>query len=104
MDDSYDYVSAEYILARSNDGKVTTSLRRNRIVRRKCGFVWIGNVHEYLEVYGKGLEGNFAIEHGKVKEYTDRNLKIFKDMEKTNKKFTPRDMYYYANELFDNKY
>ena len=104
MDDSYDYVSAEYILARNNDGKVTTSLRRNRIVKRKRGFVWIGNVHEYLEVYGKGLEGNFSIEHGKVKEYTDRNLQIFKDMEKNNKKFTPRDMYYYANELFDNKY
>ena len=104
MDDSYDYVSAEYILARNNDGKVTTSLRRNRIVKRKRGFVWIGNVHEYLEVYGKGLEGNFAIEHGKVKKYTDRNLQIFKQMEKNNKKFTPRDMYYYANELFDNKY
>lgn len=104
MDDSYDYVSAEYILARNNEGKVTTSLRRNRIVKRKRGFVWIGNVHEYLEVYGKGLEGNFAIEHGKVKKYTDRNLQIFKQMEKNNKKFTPRDMYYYANELFDNKY
>ena len=69
MDDSCDYVSAEYILARNNDGKVTTSLRRNRIVKRKRGFVWIGNVHEYLEVYGKGLEGNFSIEHGKIKEY-----------------------------------
>ena len=57
MDDSYDYVSAEYILARNNEGKVTTSLRRNRIVKRKCRFIWIGNVHEYLEVYGKGLEG-----------------------------------------------
>ena len=104
MDDCYDYVSAEYILARNDDGKVTTSLRRNRIVKRNRRFIWIGNVHEYLEVYGKGLEGNFAIEHGKIKEYTDRNLQIFKDMEKNNKKFTPRDMYYYANELFDNKY
>ena len=104
MDISYDYISAEYILARNNEGKVTTSLRRNRIVKRKCGFLWVGNVHEYLDVYGKGLEGNFAIEHGKIKEYTDRNLQIFKDMEKNNKKFTPRDMYYYANELFDNKY
>lgn len=104
MDDCYDYVSAEYILARNDYGKVTTSLRRNKIVKRNRRFIWIGNVHEYLEVYGKGLEGNFAIEHGKIKEYTDRNLQIFKDMEKNNKKFTPRDMYYYANELFDNKY
>ena len=104
MDKSYDYVSAEYILARNDQGDVTTSLRRNRIVKRSCRFIWIGNVHEYLEVYGKGLEGDFAIEHGKIKEYTDRNLQIFRTMEKENKKFTPRDMYYYANELFDNRY
>ena len=104
MDKSYDYVSAEYILARNDQGDVTTSLRRNRIVKRACGFIWIGNVHEYLDVYGRGLEGNFSIEHGKIKEYTDRNLKIFRNMEKENKKFTPRDIYYYANELFDNGY
>ena len=104
MDDSYDYISAEYILARNEKGNITTSLRRNRIVKRSCGFSWIGNVHEYLEVYGNGLEGDFAIEHGKIKEYTDRNLQIFGTMEKENKKFTPRDMYYYANELFDNGY
>lgn len=104
MDDSYDYVSAEYVLARNSEGQVTTSLRRNRIVKRIRGFIWVGNVHEYLAVSGKGLEGTFAIQHGKIKEYTDRNLQIFKTMEKNNKKFTPRDMYYYANELFDNKY
>lgn len=104
MDSSYDYISAEYILARNSEGKVSTSLRRNRIVKRQSAFLWVGNVHEYLAVYGKGLEGNFSIEHGKVKEYTDRNLQIFKTMEKNNKKFTPRDIYYYANELFDNGY
>ena len=104
MDSSYDYISAEYILARNSEGKVSTSLRRNRIVKRQSAFLWVGNVHEYLAVYGKGLEGDFSIEHGKVKEYTDRNLQIFKTMEKNNKKFTPRDIYYYANELFDNGY
>lgn len=104
MDSSYDYISAEYILARNSEGKVSTSLRRNRMVKRQSAFLWVGNVHEYLAVYGKGLEGNFSIEHGKVKEYTDRNLQIFKTMEKNNKKFTPRDIYYYANELFDNGY
>ena len=31
-------------------------------------------------------------------------MEKLKNMEKNNKKFTPRDMYYYANELFDNKY
>lgn len=101
---SYDYVSAEYILGRNADGKVNYSLRRNRIVKRSMNFKWIGNVHEYLDVYGNGLVGEFEIEHGKVKGYTDRNLQIFRDMEKNKKSFAPRDMYYYANELKDNGY
>ena len=80
----------------------TGVLRRNRIVKREKNFKWIGKVHEYLAVYGRGLEGDFAIEHGKIKAYTDRNFQIFKEMEKKNEKFSPRDMYYYANELMDN--
>lgn len=104
FDKQYDYVSAEYILLRYPNGKVSYSLKRNRIVRTSMNFKWIGNVHEYLEVYGNGLAGNFAIEHGKVKQHTDRNLQIFKAMEKNKKKFTPRDLLYYANELKDNAY
>lgn len=102
FDDSYDYVSAEYILSRNEVGEVSYSLRRNRIVKRSMNFKWIGNVHEYLEVFGKGLAGDFAIEHGKIKEYTDRNLQIFREMEKKRAVFTPRDLLYYANELKDN--
>ncbi|AOR24015.1 glycosyltransferase [Clostridium taeniosporum] len=101
---SYDYVSAEYILGRNSNGEINYSLRRNRIVKRSMNFKWIGHVHEYLEVYGKRLVGEFAIEHGKVKEYTDRNLQIFRDMEKKKVIFTPRDLLYYANELKDNGY
>lgn len=77
-------------------------LRRNRIVKRTRNFKWIGKVHEYLEVYGQGFNGDFAIEHGKVKVHTDRNFRIFKKMENEGVEFSPRDMYYYANELMDN--
>lgn len=102
FDKNYDYISAEYILGRTTGGEVSYSLRRNRIVKRKLNFKWIGSVHEYLDVFGNGMVGEFAIEHGKIKEYTDRNLKIFLHMEKNNKSFTPRDILYYANELRDN--
>ena len=50
------------------------------------------------------MEGSLAIQHGKVKGYTDRNLQIFKDMKNKNINFTPRDIFYYANELSDNRY
>ena len=102
FDKNYDYVSAEYILGRNLSGEVSYSLRRNRIVRGGMNFKWIGHVHEYLEVYGNGLVGDFSTEHGKIKTYTDRNLKIFMDMEKKKVEFTSRDLLYYANELKDN--
>lgn len=102
FDISYDYVSAEYILGRNIEGKINYSLRRNRFVRRLMCFKWIGHVHEYLEVYGKELEGSFSIEHGKVKVHTNRNLSIFREMEEKGENFSPRDIFYYSNELKDN--
>ncbi|MGL4772751.1 MAG: glycosyltransferase family 2 protein [Clostridium sp.] len=102
FDTSLDYVSGEYVLSRNASGKPSYSLRRNRIVRKAMNFQWIGHVHEYLEVYGNGLAGDFYVEHGKIKAYTNRNLEIFKEMEKKKVKFTPRDLLYYANELKDN--
>lgn len=102
FDKSYDYVSGAYVLGRNPTGEINYSLRRNRIVRRSMNFKWIGHVHEYLEVYGNGLAGNFSIEHGKIKSYSNRNLQIFRSMEKRKVVFTPRDLLYYGNELRDN--
>lgn len=102
FDNTWDFISGKYILGRDANGSVNYSIRRNRIVRRTMNFRWVGHVHEYLEVYGVGFQGDFAIEHGKVKAYTKRNLNIFKEMEEKNIKFTSRDLLYYANELFDN--
>ncbi|WP_297633263.1 glycosyltransferase family 2 protein [uncultured Clostridium sp.] len=96
------FVSGLYVLGRDAMGNVSYSLRRNRIVKRECGFRWIGHVHEYLEVFGTGIDGDFAIEHGKVKAYSNRNLQIFKEMDKNKEEFTIRDIFYYGNELYDN--
>ncbi|MGL5354625.1 MAG: glycosyltransferase [Clostridium sp.] len=104
FDTSYDYASGVYVLGRNVSGEVSYSLRRNRIVRRTMNFQWIGHVHEYLEVFGNGFPADFAVEHGKIKVYTNRNLQIFRDMEKKKVVFTPRDLMYYANELKDNEF
>lgn len=104
LNKEYDYISAEYILGRNSAGQVSCSLRRNRIVKRSKQFKWIGHVHEYLEVCGSGFASDFAIEHGKVKCHTDRNIQIFKSMESNEELFTPRDLLYFANELRDNRY
>ena len=74
------------------------------MVKRKNNYKWIGKVHEYLEVYGNILSADIAVRHLKDKEYTDRNLKIFRKMALENQEFSPRDLFYYGNELYDNEY
>ncbi|WP_238649593.1 glycosyltransferase family 2 protein [Paenibacillus piscarius] len=94
-------VNMQYNLAFDGDGRVVTSLRRNRLVRRSCGFRWIGPVHEYLEVCGPSLSSDVCVTHHKDKEYTDRNLRIYRKRAEAGEHFSPRDQYYYANELRD---
>jgi glycosyltransferase involved in cell wall biosynthesis len=94
-------VSMQYNLAFDAEGNVTVSLRRNRLVRRSCNFQWIGPVHEYLEVSGPIFSSDVCVTHEKDKEYTDRNLRIYQKRVTEGEVFSPRDQYYYANELRD---
>ncbi|MEK4236301.1 glycosyltransferase family 2 protein [Paenibacillus sp. FSL H7-0714] len=94
-------VNMQYNLAFDEAGNVTASLRRNRLVRRSCNFQWIGPVHEYLEVSGPSFSSDVCITHEKDKEYTDRNLRIYQKRVAEGEAFSPRDQYYYANELRD---
>lgn len=102
LTEKIDYVSMDYSLSRDANGKTTYSLKRNRIVKKKRGFKWIGRIHEYLEVYGAGINSDIEIYHGKLKPHGTRNLDIFENMKKENVKFTARDNFYYANELYYN--
>lgn len=102
LDDSIDAVTMSYILAMDDNGNILNSLRRNRLVKRDNNFQWIGEVHEYLNVYGKVFHSEVSIIHKKEKEYTSRNLKIYEKMIEKGKELSVRDIYYYANELYDN--
>lgn len=104
IDSEIDSVTMHYHLSFNSEGKVTHSLRRNRLVRRDRQFKWIGAVHEYLEVSGNIFHSDIAITHKKEKAHTDRNLLIYRSREEKDEKFTPRDLYYFANELKDHCY
>lgn len=97
-------VSMVYNLAFNAEGKVTSSLRRNRLVRRDCEFKWVGPVHEYLAAGGRSLNSDICITHKKDKKYTDRNLQIYRAREAKGEDFSPRDLYYFANELRDHAF
>jgi glycosyltransferase involved in cell wall biosynthesis len=99
----YDSVSMNYHLTFDHKGNPVFSLRRNRLVRRSLGFRWIGPVHEYLAVFGRILHSDIAVTHRKERLHTDRNLRIYLKRRDAGETFSPRDQYYFANELRDNR-
>ena len=92
-----------YYLAFDSEGNVTARLRRNRLVKRSKRFQWHGAVHEYLAVSGYILNSDIAITHLPVKHDSDRNLRIYERRLAAGETFTPRDLFYYANECFDHQ-
>lgn len=103
IDISVDSVTMKYNLAFDEYGKVSFSSRRNRLVKREKNFRWIGAVHEYLEVYGNIIHSEIAITHKSIYHDNDRNLNIYEKRLKEGEIFSPRDLYYFANELLDHK-
>ncbi|TGE35406.1 glycosyltransferase family 2 protein [Desulfosporosinus fructosivorans] len=104
LDPLMDVVNMPYLLAFDQFGAATFSLRRNRLVKKSKNFRWIGAVHEYLEVYGHVLNSDICVIHkGTGSADFDRNLKIFEKRKARGESFSLRDLYYYANELFDHR-
>lgn len=99
-----DSVSMHYNLSFDEAGNVSTSLRRNRLVKRDRQFRWIGIVHEYLEVSGKVLYSDICITHDRVHTNSTRNLHIFESRQAAGDIFSARDTFYFANELADNRH
>ncbi|MCD1258796.1 glycosyltransferase family 2 protein [Paenibacillus athensensis] len=97
----YESVTMDYHLTLDSAGNPVHSLKRNRLVRRSCGFQWHGPVHEYLAVAGRVLHSEIAVTHRKERLYTDRNLRIYQARLAAGEPFSPRDRYYFANELLD---
>ena len=98
-----DSVNMPYLLAFDEFGAVTYSFRRNRLVKRSMNFSWIGAVHEYINVSGQILKSDICVTHKGASEVTQRNLRIFEKCQAKGTNFTPRDLYYYGNELFEHQ-
>lgn len=106
LDISIDAVSMIYAIDFDEYGNPTFSYRRNRLVKRERKFKWVGPVHEYLDVSGEIYQADIVITHRKSDKtinsvQSDRNIKIYEDRLNKGEKFTPRDLFYYANELKD---
>ncbi|MER2121316.1 MAG: glycosyltransferase family 2 protein [Solibacillus sp.] len=98
-----DVVSMNYYLSFDDEGNIASLIRRNRLIKRKKGFQWIGAVHEYLEVYGTIFESDIGLSHLPLSHDKHRNIEIYKKLIHDGKELSPRDTYYYANELKDHE-
>ncbi|MFC6038886.1 glycosyltransferase [Paenisporosarcina macmurdoensis] len=104
LDSSFDAYSMIYNVAFDEFDNPTFSFRRNRLVKREKNFKWVGPVHEYLDVHGNIFPADIVITHRKTDKknqsiQSDRNLKIYEKRLEKGEEFTPRDLFYYANEL-----
>ena len=98
-----DAVSMNYHLSFDTEGNVTSLLRRYRLVKKDKKFKWIGAVHEYIEVAGNLYAGDVAVSHLPLSHDCDRNIRIYQKQLELGKPLSPRDTFYYANELLDHR-
>ncbi|MDQ0270946.1 glycosyltransferase [Cytobacillus purgationiresistens] len=108
LSNDVDAVTMLYHLAFDEFGHSTFSSRRHRLVRKDREFKWIGPVHEYLEVGGNIIQSDIVIQHRKSNKtndnvQSDRNIKIYEKRLEKGEEFSPRDLFYYANELKDHQ-
>jgi glycosyltransferase involved in cell wall biosynthesis len=98
-----DIIYMPYNIAFDEDNNPTFSYYRERIVRRSANPVWIEPVHEVIDVKGRSIYLDAAVEHRKTKTNpSGRNLKIMEKQLANGKKLSPRLRFYYARELMYN--
>lgn len=98
-----DVYMLKYEIAFDNMGKSTFTYNRERIVKNNGTFFWEGAVHEAITPHGKIDYVDIAIKHlKKDKTNPKRNLRIYQNLLKQGKSFSPREQYYYSRELYYN--
>lgn len=96
-----DIFMLKYDIAFDEQNKPTYSYFRERILKNNKKFLFSDPVHEAITLDGKIVFKEISIEHRKIKETpSGRNLKIYESLNK--KDFSPRQIYYYARELYFN--
>lgn len=97
-----DVYMLKYVMGFKND-KPTFEFYRERIIKRSINLKWEGFIHESISPRGKIQYVDIEIEHRKEKANPPkRNLKIFENAITQGVTLSPRELYYYARELYYN--
>ena len=98
-----DVVMMNYAVGFDESGRPVFSFFRERMIKRGPNAVWQGRIHEVIPPFGTVIKKEITIEHHKRKTSdAGRNLRILKEMQRTEGLGT-RDQYYYGKELYYHK-
>jgi glycosyltransferase involved in cell wall biosynthesis len=104
LDSETSVVMMPYHTSFDVEGNPTFTYYRERLLRRKDNFKWDGFIHEAITPRGIITYSDIAITHHKTKvSDPKRNLTIFQKKIQEGIILNPREMFYYARELYYNQ-
>jgi len=100
-----DNVMMMYNVGFDGNGKVTLSYFRERLSKRINNCKWMEPVHECLIMTGNTINTDICITHRKEHAaVAGRNISIYKALLSQGKSLSPRGIFYYARELYQNNF
>lgn len=101
LEPSVSVVMAPYHTGFDQNGHVTFSYYRERLVKNRAGMRWEGAVHEAISPVGRIFYADFAVTHRKTRPADpDRNLRIYQAQLNRGETLEPRHQFYYGRELY----
>ena len=103
MLDKADIWYMKYATAFDKNGKPTFEYLRERVFRRSLGACWTDPVHEVFYAAGTREFSDVTVLHEKLRPSPKRrNLDIYFKLIASGAKMSPRQKFYFANELYSN--
>ena len=103
LNQDVDNVMMKYNVGFDENGAVTLSYFRERLSKRTNNFKWTEPVHECLIIGGNSINTDICITHRKEHAaIKGRNILIYKKLLSQGTPLTPRGLFYYSRELFQN--
>lgn len=97
-------VMMKYNTGFDENGNVTYSYYRERILKNDPALRWQGRVHEAITPIGQVVYWDVAVTHHKLHPSdSDRNLRIFERQMREGIALNPREQFYYGRELYYHK-
>lgn len=104
LSSNVDMVFMRYAVSFDENDAPTLMFERERLVKRKKNYKFVGAVHEVIVPSGNILHSDITIFHKKIKKNGNsrRNLQIFEKLFTGGTTPNARQKFYYARELKDN--